>query len=247
MVHGILYSVEYKYILMYSAKCGCCTVKRFFRLIHQNPSMINHYISNEMNHIPPHIVLPSVPKIVVVRNPYYRVVSMFTNKFVSNKRGPLIRYSFIKNAIPIQPFTFIAFLNKLIMLKRTGRLESNNCHIQSQVYNLIIDRNTKIIKLENMKEDIKNIYKNHIKNEELYDRVNNNIDFLDTEFNKTPINTINKNIIYERFRPTTNEFPEYYHFYNQKVANMVYRLYKNDFIKFGYSKDSYPKFIEHKE
>lgn len=247
MVHGILYSRAYNYILMYSAKCGCSTIKRFFRLIHPNASMVHEYIANEIEHIPKHIVLPRIPKIILVRNPYDRVVSMFTNKFVSTRRGPLVRYSFLNNGIPIQPFTFIAFLNKLLMLKRTGRLESIDCHIQSQICNSKIDRNTKFIRLENIKEDIKRIYINHIKNEKLYNSVIDNIKFLNIEFNKTPINKIIKNVTYEKFTPTTNDFPEYCHFYNKKAVDLVYRIYKRDFIRFGYSKDSYPKYIEHKE
>lgn len=41
MVHGILYSNKYKYVLIYSAKCGCSTIKPFFRFIHSKTSTIS--------------------------------------------------------------------------------------------------------------------------------------------------------------------------------------------------------------
>jgi hypothetical protein len=247
MVHGVLYSNKYNYVLMYSAKCGCSTIKRFFRLIHPNTSTRSEYIGNKITYIPRNIAGRSVPKIMLVRNPYFRAVSMFTNKFISDKHGPLIRLSFIKNNIPVRPFTFIGFLNKLLDLKKSGKLESIDCHIQSQVHNLEINKNVRIIKLENIKEDIIEAYKNHIKNKELYNMVIDNLNFLDNEYNKTPNNKININVTYKRYNPDINIFPEYCHFYNKKTADLVYRIYKRDFIRFGYSKDSYPKYIEHKD
>jgi hypothetical protein len=247
MVYGIFYSNQYNYVLMYSAKCGCSTIKRFFRLIHSNPSTISEYIGYKLTYIPRNISEKRVPKIMLVRNPYFRAVSMFTNKYISDKRGPLIRLSFIKNNIPIRPFTFIGFLNKLLLLKKSGKLESIDCHIQSQVHNLKINKNVRIIKLENIKEDIIEAYKNHINNKELYDIVVRNLNFLDNEYNKTPNNEINKNVTYEIYKPDTNIFPEYCHFYNKKSADLVYRIYKRDFTRFGYSKNSYPKYIEHKD
>jgi hypothetical protein len=111
MVYGIAYSKKYNYLIMHSPKSGCTLIKGFFNKIHPNKDNRIHYIGyEELESIPKHILSPLVPKIIVVRNPYYRVVSMFTNKYISDKRGPFIRESFVRNKINVHPLSFIRFL-----------------------------------------------------------------------------------------------------------------------------------------
>jgi hypothetical protein len=245
MVYGIAYSKKYNYLIMHSPKSGCTLIKGFFNKIHPNKDNRIHYIGyDKIESIPKHILSPLVPKIIVVRNPYYRVVSMFTNKYISDKRGPFIRQTFVRNKINVQPLSFIRFLKILLQLKNTNNLNKSDCHIASQLFKNHIDVNTKIVKLESLDIDLIEVYKTHICNPELLNLVDKYIQNQTTEkkFNVTKINTdIKTNITEHIFNTKTDDFPDYCYFYNTEAIDLVYTIYKNEFEKFGYSKDSYPK------
>ena len=56
---------------------------------------------------------------------------------------------------------------------------------------------------------------------------------------RTPRNNIQKFVGNEEFNPTRqNIFPKPEYFYNQEIKDIVYDIYKDDFIAFDYDKNS---------
>ena len=82
MVVAYAYSKKYNYIIGWNAKSGCTLLRNIFLELHKN-EITN--ITNEHHSIERDFPLPSninnIPVYILVRNPYSRIVSMFTNKY----------------------------------------------------------------------------------------------------------------------------------------------------------------------
>ncbi len=173
-------------------------------------------------------------QINLVRNPYTRVVSMYTNKFCGK-----IETAILSQKIKLEKNTFKNFVEHLYSLK-----QQNNwidCHIlpQSRTYD---DSNINI-KLENFENDILNVYSDN-KFANLLPKVNFFLEKMKTNSDDIDMNVTKKKYDEYSFIGLT-EFEQNYDdvwydykcFYNDEIANIVYETYKDDFILYGYSKD----------
>jgi len=78
------YSKEYNYFITWSAKSGCTMFRKLFLELHSNelsrlPKNKWHSLDGDFP-IPIHVRRVNIKNILLCRNPYHRVVSMFTNK-----------------------------------------------------------------------------------------------------------------------------------------------------------------------
>lgn len=226
------YSEKYNYLIKWNAKCGCTLFRRFFLELHKNDIKIidkewenglqSFKLSNYNNPIIKH-------KILLTRNPYKRVVSMFTNKYLGRNTVDNLQKKF-----KINKNTFYDFVLKLKEFK-----DNNNwpdIHLTPQLFNY--ENNDILIKLENF-ENIRQIYINMSFND-LLQSVNN---FLSKDYgyiNKTD-NRDNSNIFigYKEYSDYyEGPWPDYKYFYDEDIKKLVYEIYKKDFINLDYDFNS---------
>tara|TARA_Y100000816_G_scaffold175374_1_gene126242 strand:- start:26460 stop:27185 length:726 start_codon:yes stop_codon:yes gene_type:complete len=234
------YSPKYEYCMGYSPKCGCTTWNYIFLKLHENE------ISKDLLDLG---IGPQVPdgirnpiSIVVTRNPYTRIVSMFT--------GKVLKLQFqdkLKN-FPMKERSFKGFVDALVKLKQENRLEKFDWHFWPQSNNLYKMGTIKIVKLEQFETNLIEAYKSHHNLVQLVPRVKK---ILDEGFQwgkepskTTKLNSSNPlhpsteyvfNKVY-RLSPSKEPIPDYKYFYNKELLETVYELYREDFENFGYEK-----------
>lgn len=252
MVLWLIYSKKYNYGVQYSAKSGCSTLRRLFLELHsdelnQQPRNGHHEIQHYFQ-LPPTISWDTLPNFVLVRNPYTRVLSMFFNKYLYPSWNT-IKSQFDKNKIVLKEHTFYNFLLVLQNLKKRGKLNNIEVHINEQVHKLKQNKLTQIVKLENIETELIETYSKLIKNDEFIEKVKDKFNELITNtalLNKTTIVPLESNdessMAYYSFPMGTKNAPPYWKFYDDsKIVDLVYEIYESDFKTFGYDKDSYPK------
>ena len=250
MVNGILYSKKHNYAALYSSKAGCSSVRYLFMDLHNDELSEQNRADYNRHDIKSFFPLRkkednSIPKFIVIRNPYLRVVSMFTSKFVGEDN--LLKRKFSKHNIKCDN-TFLGFLNALKDLKDKEKINKIDCHISEQSHktdfsfnsniNNNNNNNLSIIDLDNFEEGILKFYSKHFKNTELYNKVKSIIadpnNFLHS--NKTPKTNLyeNKDASIIKFTDLSN-IPPYKSFYiNPQTKELFDYIYSSDFKKFNY-------------
>ena len=226
------YSKKYNYIIRWNAKSGCTFFRQLFLKLHydeiEKPTNKWHNIHHDFP-LPDNLL--NIKKIILCRNPYYRAVSMFCNKYCGGKG-----HSILPEKIKLKKCTFRNFLNELNELKKQKKLNNIDGHISEQSHNVIFNKDSYILKIENLNETICDIYKK-MNLETLIPKIKN---FMDNS-NKIFINKTNRNLteeyIYDiEYSPESVIFPDYKYFYNQELLDLCYEIYKDDFINFNYEK-----------
>ena len=233
MVNGFLYSKKYNYMALYSSKCGCSSIRYLFLELHKD-ELSNNSEQVYDKHIIKTLFKPEktldtskINKYLVIRNPYLRVVSMFTNKYIGE--NSLLKQKFIKNNINCEGNSFLFFLLALKHIKNKGLINKIEYHISEQTNKLKFPLSNNIQVIKNFKNsDLFSKYK------KIYDSPNN---FLHS--NKTPTNNfydINYDTSKIEFTNTLN-IPTYKNFYiDPIIKDLVDYIYHDDFVKLGYKK-----------
>ena len=215
-----------KIIFGWSAKCGCSHIKKIFWFLQNNK------IDNKIHTVKERLILPNdienYTTILIIRNPYERIISGFLNKY--NKIGEL------RPLWKSKTLTFNEFTDELI---KFNWKKVDKHHFTPQTTETF-DKNI-ILKSKSLKiYDIKNIDYKYI--EELYNNNNNNnknikipkelLEFKGGHERKS-FNKSFENYVYDL------DIMEYYdydvdkkYFYNDDIKNKIYNFYKNDFIFF---------------
>lgn len=233
MYNNALVNHKYKFVLFWNGKCACTTLKKFFVKSINDTNGFNikekdlhlyimkYYLENEINKKE---ILNSFKKIIVVRNPFSRLVSFYTNKFIINNQPIIID----KREPPINPKKYS--FNELISLLIKIPFSCLEHHLIPQSWQKDNLKFNYVIKMENMKKEMESFLKNNKIDVEFnfgekigghdtkYDNNNNKkcYDMKPDEFNK-------------------NNIPEYQYFYNKALIDEVLRYYEKDFKKFNYS------------
>jgi hypothetical protein len=232
------YSKKFNYIVKWHAKSGCCLFRQLFVELHKNE--ITKSLEPDKHDNPGHFHICSkifpynkekvFLKINLVRNPYHRAVSMFTNKMCGE-------YGILNNSIKLEKHTFFHFVKYLYEHKNNLLEMDLHVHIQSNGY----EKDDIIIKLENFENEI-------IK---AYDKPNYDVlipkikEFLLKNKNETQkINRSIKKVESDGFVGLIEYTPDscapwsqYKDFYNEEIKYMVYETYKSDFDTFNYDKN----------
>ena len=237
MVSSILYSKKYDYSLSFSAKCGCCTVRNLFLQIHideiDNPPENGIHNMHEYYPLTKNII--DIPNIVVVRNPFSRVVSMYVDKYINNN---MIMRAIISKGKEIKNHSFMHFLELLKYFKDLDELDRLEGHVASQSRGYTQNSNTIIVKLENFGEDLLNTYKKLFPDNQnqIIDKVMNVLNGPHKKANSTFYSkNVTKNVTNQEFFEKKN-IPTYKYFYNEAAKKLVVEIYEKDFENFGYSK-----------
>ena len=235
----VAYSKKYNYLIKYNPKSGCSFFRNLFLNIHKEE--LTEELAN--GH---HGVWKEFPynneqvshSLHLVRNPYTRVVSMFTNKYIGrlNAQGKVFGNKLF-DKIKLEKDDFYHFVLFLQKQKNENKINTIDNHLCEQTLNY--DISDSIVKLETVNEDLLDFYKKHYETT-LYEKVKY---YLEHEKRKmilrTPRNNIQNFVGNEEFKPTQpNIFPKPEYFYNQEIKDIVYNIYKDDFITFNYDKNS---------
>jgi hypothetical protein len=227
------YSTKYNYVIKWNAKCGCTLLRRLFYELHKDEQKV---ITKEWESGLPSFKynihkFPVSHSFLLTRNPYKRVVSMFTNKY----NGPN-NIDNLQKKFKLNTNNFYSFVLKLKEFKNNNTW--CDIHLTPQYFNY--EQNDILIKLENIKNRSIELYSNLKKIKPLK---NNVINF----FNKPDIGFINEtnknnNSVFIGYNIYANNFngpwPDYKYFYDEKIKKLVYEIYKDDFTLFNYKYDS---------
>ena len=227
------YSNEYKYIIRWNGKSGCSFFRQLFLYLHESEA--KNGITNKWHDLAKDFPIPSnvsnITKIVLVRNPYSRVVSMFCNKYCGG-----LGHNLLSKKINLSKCTFRHFVHKLYELKMKKLLNNYDVHINEQTYNLNFDKQTYIIKLESFDRDIIKIYSNILNLKCLLPKVKSFIDNKKNILkNITKRNDETELVSDKEYNTDSKIFPEWQYFYDKELIRLVRKIYRNDFINFKYS------------
>ena len=228
------YSSKYDYMIVWSAKSGCTLLRQLFLYLHKEElemyppdhwHSLNKYFPKNIN-----INKNDIKKIVLGRNPYYRVVSMFCNKYCGGGGHCILSRYF-----ELEKCTFREFVKKLKSLKDNGELNNIVEHISNQTtYN---DENTYKLKVENFNESIIEIY-NRMNLQNLIPKIEEFLSNKDVFINNTTRNSECEYIYDKEYTINSTIFPDYKYFYDDELLDLVFDIYKSDFINFNYERDT---------
>jgi hypothetical protein len=227
------YSKKYKYLIKWNAKCGCTLYRRFFLELHKDEGYVNEEWEKGLPSFRYNINLKPeiINSFLLTRNPYKRVVSMYTNKYMGPLKNDNLRNKFI-----LKENSFYFFVLKLKEFKDNNSW--CDIHLTPQYYNY--EENDILIKLENFNIRTKNLYETipHLQNlkQKVNNFCNNDLGYINKTENK------NNSTIFIGYNKYDNNYngpwPDYKYFYDEKIKNLVYEIYKKDFELFHYKKDS---------
>lgn len=226
----IAYSKKFNYIIKFHAKSGCSLFRQLFIELHKNEiteSPNFHICTTIFPYNKENVFL----KINLVRNPYHRVVSMFTNKMCSGSQGIL------NNSIKLKKHTFYYFVKYLYENRNELFKMNHHVHRQCKEY----EKDDIIVKLENFDNEIIKAY-NRPKYKVLIPQIKNFLLANKNESNKLNISTkLAESIgfvgLVEYTPNSVGPWSQYKDFYNKEIQNMVYEIYKLDFNTFNYDKN----------
>jgi hypothetical protein len=168
MVNGVLYSPKYNYIAYYCTKSGCSSLKHLFIDLHKEElpqdvqSQLISHTAKASFILPNYFDTKSVPKFILVRNPYLRAVSMYINKYVG-ENSHIKRSMKEKNVVNEHGESFLSFLKFLKDLKERNLLNKIDGHMYEQSHEYNPKDNLIVIKLENFEKEIKKFYRKKFK------------------------------------------------------------------------------------
>ena len=225
----VIYSKKYNYTITWCPKSGCSLIRNLFLQLHKNEckkELTNSYHSIHKDF--PYNGENIKHRMILVRNPYKRVVSMFTNKYMGLQNKLYDKINLKKDSF----YEFVLFLYN----NKENLVKVKDGHILKQ--SIQDKKDCKIIKLENLNEELLNFYKKIDNN--LYLKVKKFLNNSQTIHlrNKTRRDNTTEYIYNKEFE--TNKllsWPDYKYFYNDEIKEMVYEIYKDDFENFNYNKD----------
>jgi len=207
-----------KIIFGWSAKCGCSHIKKIYWYLQNDKEDNKIHTKLDYNQ-----KLPSAIKnyiiIIIIRNPYERLISGFLNKY---KKDGEFRKHWKSNTLK-----FVDFVNE-ILINNWKQIDKH--HFTPQTTELF-DKNKLVKSKKLILYDIKNIDYKFI--EDLYNKKipDTLINFRGGHENKSTI-VLEKNVFdldileYCDYRVPTN------YFYNENLKKQVDTIYKNDFLFF---------------
>lgn len=224
---------KHKICIFFSGKCGNTTLRKWYLNFRYNINtnnlkeirvktdrLIKHFFSDKYNKG----FCKDYINVIIVRNPYDRVVSMFMDKFIYPPGN-------IQKFFSTEDITFNIFLKFLKKEQETYFYKCNNHFIPQSLSREKIKFDY-IIKLESFQDDMLNFINNEIDRNYKYDFTTKAGNFKSI-YNDTN-NEDHSNLCLTKLR-TMNSINKK-SFLNSKNKEIIYNLYKNDFLLFNYGK-----------
>ena len=231
-----IYSKKYEYICSYAAKSGSSSLRRLFLEIHgdelgfQKP---DSYHDLEMFFpLPKGIVKKKVWKLVLVRNPYSRIVSAFFNRYLGCDWA--IRKSLEEYGLLDQE-DFLCFLRKLREIRDHGEIDHFDIHVRRQTFGIDLgDPMTLIVNLEKFHNQISGAYSIMFgEYHPITSKVRSILERSKIHENPThyggPIKNAHRKIFIKGEMP-----PHFSKMYDPETKFIVDDVYEDDFFKLGY-------------
>ncbi len=227
----------YKFIFFWNAKCGCSTLKKIFYEITEGDFFAGDNIHGFIGYLNSHkYFIPKenlanylhYKKIIVVRDPWSRLVSFYINKTIlANQESNLERES---NIDIYRIFDAINYsFNELvhIMLIMKPGLFQHHLELQSSgIEDIEFDR---VILLSEMSQKLPSILQSlgiDIGKLSSLTSYSNSTSY-DSSFTEKVMH-----LKPEEFN-NLNRLPSYHCFYNKTLINMVAKIYERDILKFN--------------
>lgn len=236
------YSPSRNIIISAPLKCGIESV-RYLILCEENIKLKNHdEIWFKFNTNCSLVKIPNknmnIKQLIIVRNPFTRLVSGYINKFLTSNYTKLgfsqkvAKYYKTNNTKRI---TFEELVNYII--KQNPR--SLDLHFKPQMCDFKFTKNYEIIKIEEVNKINSFLEKNNFKNKFenfnrkfLFTNKKENIEnAFKLKYNEFDIGENNEGIAYQ-----DAIIPFYHNFYNEDLIEKVYKYYKIDFDRLNYEK-----------
>lgn len=226
-----LVSKKYKFICFWNAKCACGTIKTWFLNLHDVFEW-EYSPHSEVSKHTPNITKNQLSdyddyyKFIVVRNPWKRLVSYYKNKKII-MRHKNINFD-IDRSRPINSgdMSFKELVNFISL--SDSHIYTREDHIANQYYGLENIKFDKVVKLENIHNDM-NVVKNEL-------NLPLNFNFK-TTFHQPPSPVSDtKQYVYD-IRPldfNKEDLPSYEYFYNDELKSIVKQSYIDDVSNFNY-------------
>lgn len=207
-----------KIIFGWSAKSGCSHIKKIFWYLQNNNIDNKIHIKEEYSYILPNDIKNYIT-ILIIRNPYERLISGFLGKFKLN--------GFCRNKWKYPECTFSKFIDEFIINSNYKKIDEHHFtpQLSENFDNKIINSKNLII------YDINNINYKYIEN--IYNKIipESLIKFRGGHENKNY--NIFKDYVYNLNIDSYSQYKvplKYY--YNEELKNKVYNFYINDFLFF---------------
>jgi len=259
---------HHRYILLYSAKAGCTSIRRIYLELHRHEmseielSSLNKYHNlNEVHPYDSNKDYSNYTTFMLTRNPYGRIVSAFLDQYAFS-RSPAIKRMVAKYSTDSEPNNFLEFLQLLKDIPDSER----DGHFQSQAFfahanRVITHRNTRFkwFKKKSAKtfelhysEDVSKL-NSHLR--EVYKAIfKAKPDMLDKALSTIEQTRKRNSIAYSKADYpnaallSTQELdalvfsPKPQDFLTDpRVIELIQTIYQKDFELFGYSTDEIPK------
>lgn len=219
-----LVSEKYKFVIGWSAKCGCSSLKRWYLKLHDvdAPNNMTHQVVGYGDTAYSNVdwrrkgYLADFKKYAIVRNPYSRLVSGFTNKYV-NERMPTNGWNSFRE--------FVEVLHKDRYFRKVDKHhftpQFSEAYESFSKKGMVFD---KVIDVGDMQQGLSEISTELSIPRVVVPHVNR------TSYREAgEINMISISEMTIKELQAIEHMPSYEHFYNQHALNSVREIYGKDF------------------
>lgn len=223
-----------KVIMDWSPKSGCTiAVKMFFRQMGLLEEALAHHVW--VHEYRMHVFSKRHPisledlasdeyyKFKIVRNPFSRVVSSYIHTMRKEVMHPPVKKVLRRWNANISFKKFVDYL---------GKIDLRNCDPHYALQKRLFESTIRpcfhrIIKLENMQEEIRQLNAEQ--------NFNFNLEGISSHHHIEKNRLLNENVARKRWSKIKDNIPDYRHFYTDQVREKVAALYRDDMEAYGYA------------
>jgi hypothetical protein len=230
---------EHRYIIYWSPKCACTTMRALF--IHLNGDRDRLHTVNTVQLDAK--TAQGYFKIAVVRNPYDRIVSSFVNKAVvfralNDDVFAVLGRIAKEKKVGLDAITFEMFIDELYRNRQYAENSAAFQHVAKQVCNKPSGFDA-VCRVESLKDDLLRAFSTVFKDKPVM------LKKAVTYINELPsMNSTSKMLLSQKFHNvpisalrSMKVLPTNVNFLTADLMDRIYEIYKDDFEAFGYGRE----------